>query len=243
LGFIVTNNGATTDPDKIRAIQEFPDPKNIFEDRSFLGLASYYRCFIKDFESIARPVSDILKGENGSVSRHRSKNIQVQFIEQQRLAFQKLRNILPSEDVILRYPDYKKAFDLTTDASAHGIGAVLSQEGRPITMISRTLKDREVIYSTNERELIAIVWALAKLRHYLYAVKDINIFTDHQPLTFAVSESNPNVKIKRWKARIDESGAKIFYKPGKDNLNADALSRQQRAGGGRSLFVCGHYSQ
>jgi len=227
LGFIVTNNGATTDPEKIKAIQEFPEPKNIFEVRSFLGLASYYRCFIKDFASIARPITDILKGELGSVSRHRSRNIQVQFNEPQRQAFQKLRNILASEDVILRYPDYQKAFDLTTDASAYGIGAVLSQEGRPITMISRTLKDREVNYATNERELLAIVWALAKLRHYLYAVKDINIFTDHQPLTFAVSESNPNAKIKRWKARIDESGAKIFYKPGKDNLVADALSRQQ----------------
>jgi len=61
----------------------------------------------------------------------------------------------------------------------------------------------------------------------LYAVKDINIFTDHQPLTFAVSESNPNAKFKRWRARIDESGAKIFYKPGKENLVADALSTQQ----------------
>jgi len=151
----------------------------------------------------------------------------VQFDEQQRLAFQKLRNILASEDVILRYPDYKKEFDLTTDASAYGIGAVLSQEGRPITMISMTLKDREVNYATNERELLAIVWALAELRHYLYAVKDINIFTDHQLLTFAVSESNPNAKIKRWKARIDESGAKNLYKPGKDNLVAYALSRQQ----------------
>jgi len=94
-------------------------------------------------------------------------------------------------------------------------------------MISRTLKDREVNYATNERELLAIVWALVKLRHYLYAVKGINIFTEYQPLTFAVSESNPNAKIKRWKARIDESGAIIFYKPGKDNLVADALSRQQ----------------
>jgi len=62
-----------------------PDPKNVFEVRSFLGLDSYYRCFIKDFASIATPVSDILKGENGTVSRYRSKNLQVQFNEQQRL--------------------------------------------------------------------------------------------------------------------------------------------------------------
>jgi len=122
LGFIVTCNGATTDPEKVKAIKEFPEPKSVFEVRSFLGLASYYRCFIKDFAAIARPISDILKGENGTVSRHRSRNIPVQFSETQQQAFQKLRNILASDDVMLRYPDYKKAFDLTTDASVHGIG-------------------------------------------------------------------------------------------------------------------------
>lgn len=139
LGFIVTSNGATADSDKVSAIREFPEPKTVFEVRSFLGLASYYRCFIKYFEAIARPISGILEGEN--VSSHRSRNIQIRFSDEQRQAFQKLRNVLASEDVMLRYPDYKKPFDLTTDASAYGIGAVLSQEGLCITMISRTLKD------------------------------------------------------------------------------------------------------
>lgn len=78
------------------------------------------------------------------------------------------------------YPDYKKPFDLTTDDSAYGICAVLSQGVRPITMISMTLKDREVNYATNESELLAIVWALGKLRQYIYGAKEINIFTDHQ---------------------------------------------------------------
>jgi len=95
LGFIVTNNGATTDPEKVKAIKEFPEPRS-------LGLASYYQCFIKDFASIARSISDILKGENGSVSRHRFRSMQVQFSEAQQRAFEKLRNILASEDVILR---------------------------------------------------------------------------------------------------------------------------------------------
>jgi hypothetical protein len=157
LGFIVTSNGATTDLEKVRAIKEFPEPKTVYEVRSFLGLASYYRCFIKDFAAIARPISGILKGENGTVSKHWSRNIQVRFSEAQQQAFQKLCNILTSENVMLSYPDYTKPFDLTTDASAYGIGAVLSQEGRPITMISRTLKDSEANYATNERELLAIV--------------------------------------------------------------------------------------
>ncbi|KAH8386070.1 hypothetical protein KR093_007572, partial [Drosophila rubida] len=130
LGFIVTRDGARTDPEKVRAIQEYVEPKSLFALRSFLGLASYYRAF----------------------------------------------------------------------SESH--------------------------YATNERELLAIVWALGKLQHYLYGTREINIFTDHQPLTFAVSERNTNAKIKRWKAFIEEHNARIHYKPGKENFVADALSRQ-----------------
>jgi len=83
-------------------------------------------------------------------------------------------------------------------------------------MISRTLKDRELNFATNEKELLAIV----------YGVKNLNIFTDHQPLTFAVSERNPNAKIERWKAFIVEHNDQILCKPGKENYVADALSRQ-----------------
>ncbi len=95
-------------------------------------------------------------------------------------AFKKLRGILASEDVVLIYPDYSKPFDLTTDASSTGIGAVLSQGNRFITMISRTLKDREVNYAMNQRELLAIIWALDSLQHYLYGKNYIRIYTDHQ---------------------------------------------------------------
>jgi len=73
---------------------------------------------------------------------------------------------------------------------------------------------------------LAIVWAIGKLQNYLYGTKEIRIFTDHQPLTFAVSERNTNAKIKRWKAFIEEHNAKVFYKLGKENFVADALSRQ-----------------
>lgn len=70
------------------------------------------------------------------------------------------------------------------------------------------------------------MWALSKLRNYLYGITNLTIFTDHQPLTFCVNETNSNLKIKRWKAFIEEFGAKILYKPGKENIVADALSRQ-----------------
>jgi len=125
-----------------------------------------------------------------------SKKVAIEFDESQRSAFEHLRDILSSEEVILRYTDFKLPFDFTTDASASGIGAVLSQNGRPITMISRILKDCELNYATNERELLPIVWTIGKIQNYLYGSKEIRIFSDHLPLTFAVSEQNTNAKIK-----------------------------------------------
>jgi len=90
-----------------------------------------------------------------------------------------LKKTLASEDVVLAYPD----FDLTTDASAHVLGAVLSQENRLKNWISKTIRDNEMHFATNERELLAIVWPLRNLRNYLYGVRKLNVYTDHQPLT------------------------------------------------------------
>lgn len=83
LGFIVSKDGTKFNPKKVKAIQEYPEPDSVYKVRSFLGLASYYRVFIKDFAAIARPITDILKGENASVSRHMSKKIRVAFNETQ----------------------------------------------------------------------------------------------------------------------------------------------------------------
>lgn len=226
LRFLVSEGGIKTCAEKVETIQNFPEPTSLRGLRSFLGLAGYYRCFIKDYAKIAKPLSSILRGEYGRVTASQSKKIKIDLTCEQKKAFAMIKEVLASEDVTLTYPDFKKPFDLTTDASSHAIGAVLSQEGKPITMISRVLSGSEEHYATNERELLAIVWALKTLRNYLYGVPNLNVFTDHQPLTFAVSDRNPNSKIKRWKAFIDECNAKLIYKPGKENVVADALSRQ-----------------
>jgi len=226
LGFIVSQGGLRTSPEKVKAIRQFPPPITLYELRSFLGLASYYRCFTKNFAAIATPLTSILKGNNGKTSKYQSRKVDVDMTKEQRETFDRLREILASENVLLSYPDFKRLFDLTTDASGFGLGAVLSQDGRPFTMISRDLRDNEQNYTTNERELLAIVWALKNLRNYLFGVKSLQIFTDHQPLTFAVSDKSPNAKLKRWKGIIDYHGAKLVYKPGKEIHVADALSRQ-----------------
>ncbi|HBS53334.1 MAG TPA: hypothetical protein DD806_04965 [Flavobacterium sp.] len=102
---------------------------------------------------------------------------------------------------------------------------MLSQKGRPITFLSRTLNKTEESYATNEKEMLAIIWSLNTLRNFLYGSRKILIFTDHQPLTFALSNKNTNSKMKRWKAILEEYNYELKYKPGSTNVVADALSR------------------
>lgn len=226
LGFMVSNSGIKTCLNKVKDILNYKKPENLQALRSFLGLSGYYRRFIKDYASIAKPLTKYLRGDNGLIGTTRSKKISIHFDQEAENAFNKLRNILASDDVLLSHPDYTKTFELTTDASSCALGAVLSQKGRPITMISRTLSKTEENYATNERELLAIVWALQSLRHYLYGIKNIQIYTDHQPLIYSMTDKNSNSKMKRWRSFIEEFSPRFYYKPGCENKVADALSRQ-----------------
>lgn len=225
LGHIVKYNKITTDPKKIKAIENFPIPKTLKDLRGFLGLTGYYRRFVKDYAQISKPLTLHLKGENAHIGKNKSKNTEIKLEQPAIEAVNKLKNSL-KEQVELYQPNFNKPFELTTDASNIAIGAVLSQNRNPIYFLSRTLSTTEQNYSTNEKELLAIIWALKKLRNYIYGIADLTIFTDHQSLTYAISDKNPNPKLKRWKAIIEDYGAKLTYKPGTQNVVADALSRQ-----------------
>ena len=126
---------------------------------------------------------------------------------------------------MLAYPNLNKEFELNTDASNYVIGAVLSLEDRPITFISRTLSKSEENYAANEKEMLPIIWALKSLRNYLYGSAKIKMFTDHQPLTYALSSKNNNGKMKRWRAILEEYNYELKYKPGKTNVVADGLCK------------------
>lgn len=224
LGHVVSQNRITVDPKKIEAIKNYVLPTTLKQLRSFLGFSGYYRKFIAGYAQIIKPLS-IHLGNHGKVSKKMSSKIKIQFDDAAVDAFNLIKQKL-QEQIELFQPNYSKPFELTTDASNFAIGAVLSQNNKPITFISRTLSKAEIKLATNEKELLAIVWALKTLRNYVYGIADLTIFTDHQPLTEAVSEKNPNLMIKRWKAFVESSGAKLQYKPGSENIVADALSRQ-----------------
>ncbi|MBN2235990.1 MAG: hypothetical protein JW729_00435, partial [Bacteroidales bacterium] len=224
LGHIVLNGKISVDPKKIETIKNFVIPKTVKQLRSFLGLSGYYRKFIRGYAEIVKPLTIQLKGDNARVNAKHSKNVKIDLDDSAKNAFDKIREKL-QESVELFQPDYDKPFDLITDASNVAIGAVLEQNKRPIIFISRTLSESEQRLATNEKELLAVVWALQSLRNYLYGIADVTVFTDHQPLTFSVSEKNPNLKIKRCQAFVEECGVRMKYKPGNQNVVADALSR------------------
>jgi len=115
-------------------------------------------------------------------------------------------------DPILIYPNFEKKFSLTTDASNIAIGAVLSQEHKPICYASRTLNEHELNYSAIKKELLAIVWAMKYFRSYLFGRKfDI---CDHRPLVWLSNIKDPNMKLQRWKIKLNEYDYNIQYLPG-----------------------------
>lgn len=225
LGHIISGGHITVDPKKIETIKNYVLPSTLKQLRSFLGLTGHYRKFVHGYAEISKPLTLYLGDENGKIGAKSSSKVKIDLDENAINAFNLLK-IKMQERLELFQPDYSKPFELTTDTSNSAIGAVLTQNGKPITFISRTLSKSELDLETNEKELLAIVWVLKTLRNYPYGIVNFTIFTDHDPLTKTVTEKNPNLKLKRWKAFVEESGGKLKYKPGRENIVADALSRQ-----------------
>lgn len=131
---------------------------------------------------------------------------------------------LITNDPILIYPNYEKKFTLTTDASNIALGAVLSQDRHPICFASRTLNEHEINYSATEKELLALVYATKYFISYLYG-RSFEINSDHRPLQWLHNLKEPNMKLQKWKLKLNEFNFTVKYIPGRENHVADALSR------------------
>lgn len=218
LGHIITQDGVKPNPDKIKKILEWPIPTTQKQIKQFLGLSGYYRRFIHNYSKISKNLTKFLK--KGTVVNI----LDPEYVK----SFETLKNIIAT-DQILAYPDFNKPFILTTDASEYALGAVLSQMHdkleRPIAFASRTLNDTEIRYATNEKEALAIIWAVKKYQPYLYGNR-FTLVTDHKPLTF-IKTSEKNSKILRWRLELENFDYDVIYKEGKANVVADALSRLQ----------------
>ena len=217
LGYVVTTTGIAPDPKKVTAVREFAVPEDLKILRSFVGLASYYRRFIPSFSRIAAPLFELTK-----------KDKPYRWTEECQTAFDRLKQLL-TEAPVLAYPQFDTGFQLETDASRVGLGAVLAQRQedgtvRSVAYASRTLLQHERNYGVTELEALGVVWAIRHFRHYIYG-RRCEVYTDHEALKILLNTPHPSGKLARWGLSLQELDLRIHYRPGPQNGNADALSR------------------
>ncbi|CAJ2672314.1 unnamed protein product [Trifolium pratense] len=216
LGHKISSKGIEVDQAKIEVIKELPPPLNVKGVRSFLGHAGFYRRFIKDFSKIAKPLSSLLV-----------KDTVFLFDEACVTAFNCLKTKLVTAPVIV-VPQWDLPFELMCDASDYAVGAVLGQHHNKLFHViyysSKVLNENQINYTTTEKELLAVVFALEKFRSYLIGSKVI-VFTDHSALKYLLTKGDSKPRLLRWMLLLQEFDLEIRDKKGVENVVADHLSR------------------
>jgi len=212
LGHVISASGVSLDPEKITAVLNWPVPNSLTTLRGFLGLTGFYRRFVRNYATIAAPLTDLLK-----VTKFKW-NIQAAE------AFTKLKEAMTSTSILV-LPDFSKPFHGETDAFAVTIGVILSQEGHPLGFFSRKMCSRMQQSSVYVCELFAITEAVKKWRQYLVG-RHFKIFTDQKSLKELLTQTIQTPEQQKWAVKLQGFSFDIHYKPGNPNLVADALSRQ-----------------
>lgn len=215
LGNIISEKGVSPDPEKVKAIQNYPVPKDANQTKRFVAFANYYRRYIPNFAHIASPLNELQRKGVPFIWNNECQN-----------AFEKLKLALINPP-ILQYPNFSEnnCFILKTDASGVALGAVLlNNDDKPVAYASRSLNKAERRYCTIEKELAALVFGVKHFRPYLYGRK-FTIFTDHKPLVYLFGMTNPSSRLTKFRLILEEYDFTVKYIKGKDNVAADALSR------------------
>lgn len=218
LGYVLDEFGLGTDPSKITPILNIPPPKNLTELRRIIGIAGWYRRFIKNFSDITNPITELLKNKNKK---------KFEWSEEADVAFKKLKTALVSAPV-LRTSDYTQQFTIQTDASETGIGAVLTQgtgsDEHVIAYMSGKLSTAQRKYSATERECLAVIEGINKFRSYVEGTH-FRVITDHSSLLWLKNLKDPQSRLARWALKLQQYDCEFIHRKGKLNVIADALSR------------------
>ncbi|GBG87655.1 hypothetical protein CBR_g45808 [Chara braunii] len=217
LGHVLDGDCIKPEDSKIAAIRDWPTPRTLTELRSFLGLANYYRKFVRNFSTIVAPLRRLLK-----------KEAIWQWDKDCTSALKKLKRAL-IEYPVLKVADPSLPFVVTTDGSQHGIGAVLQQDDdngyRPVEFMSARMPCEKVATSTYERELYALRQALDHWKHYLLG-RHFKVYSDHETLRWLKTQAKMTPKLTRWAAEKDQFDFELKPVKGKYNVVVDALSRR-----------------
>jgi predicted aspartyl protease len=222
LGYRIDKTGIYPVEAKVKAVQEAPAPTSVTELKAYLGLLNFYGKFIPNLSTELEPLYQLLR-----------KNQRWKWHTEQIRAFERSKTLLQSATVLVHY-DPNKKLTVSCDASPYGVGAVLSHEmpdgsERPIAFASRTLTSAEKKYSQLDKEGLAVVFAVKKFHQFLYG-RHYTIYTDHKPLLGIFKCDKPvplmvSGRIQRWILTLAAYEYDLVYRPGKENGNADALSR------------------
>ena len=213
LGYIVTPTGVKPNPKKIKAIKNMQRPRTVTEVRRLIGMVQYYRDLWPRRSHILEPFTAVSSGKKGT---------KIKWTPELETAFKETIDMVCTE-TLLNYPDWSKPFDVHTDASDYQLGAVISQEGKPIAFYSRKLNKAQRNYTTTEKELLSIVETVKEFRNILFGYP-IRVYSDHKNLVHSATISQSQ-RVMRWRLILEEFGPDIRHIKGEDNIVADAISR------------------
>jgi hypothetical protein len=212
LGHIIGAKGIQVHQKKITTTREWPTPKTLTELRGFLGLCTYYRKFIKGFSQLYAPLTDLNK--KGSFKWN----------DEAQVTMEKMKEVM-STCPVLDLPDFSIPFTLECDSSGEGIGAVLMQNSHPLAYESRKFRGPELLYNIYDKEMVAIMHALAKFKQYLVGARFV-VKSDHNSLKYLLEQKDLNERQQKWVRKIQAYNFDIEFFKGKNNVVADALSRR-----------------
>ena len=221
LGFIISQGGLKMDPAKVSAVADWPTPTNRKQLQRFNGFANFYRRFVKNYSSIAAPLTALT-----------SPSVPFRWTPEAEAAFSKLKDQFISSPIII-HPDRSRQFIVEVDASDTGVGAILSQRSpkdnklHPCAFFSHKLDPPERNYDVGNRELLAVVKALEEWRHWLEGAEHpFIVWTDHKNLSYIRTAKRLNSRQARWALFLGRFNFTLTYRPGSRNGKPDALSRQ-----------------
>jgi hypothetical protein len=223
LGYILARGGIKPQQKQIQAILAINPPNNVKELRKFLGMVQYYHDMWAKRSEMLAPLSDLVGecGETKTTRKNKVKKRPWHWDSIHQIAFDNVKTTIAKE-VVLAYPDFSKPFDIYTDASTKQLGAVITQDNRPIAFFSRKLSGAQSKYTVTKFELLAIMETLKEFNGMLWGQR-INVYTDHKNLTRDGLGLTSN-RVTRWRILLEEYAPKIIYIKGIHNTVADAIS-------------------